>query len=398
MGMDAYRTGQALSNMPGLGAPAGLLKAAANAPDVAAMLGGLLGKAGVGKLLDRAKDASDLPAGPYIEVPTATTGKPLQRSDGVSMSSDSAYANALRKGKQLIDDWKWRDMKEVSADLQGMNRVQPYITDTYGRFMVDQSDKAKAGNMGPRDVIKAYGITRSSVNRGARNMSDDVYSAADPARPEGYMAEWLLTKDGQKYLNAAERGVVDESSIADIVRRFKPFGMADTLGKDLRYIAQEAPNLITPPVHGSQQDWRNYSRNFAGLGPSKSGFFASLLGRGDLPTFDARQINLHTGAGGKDAAKYISRGDGLGGDQAVDRLAQRQTQMALALPRELSPYYQHLTHHQVWDQTAGSKTTHEDIVRAMQRGRADPRLLALIAAGTGGGLLGYNYLNSGQPK
>jgi hypothetical protein len=30
-------------------------------------------------------------------------------------------------------------------------------------------------------------------------------------------------------------------------------------------------------------------------------------------------------------------------------------------------------------------------------GRADPRLLALIAAGTGGGLFGYNYLNS-QPK
>ena len=43
MGMDAYRTGQALSNMPGVGAPAGLLKAAANAPDVIAALGGLLG-------------------------------------------------------------------------------------------------------------------------------------------------------------------------------------------------------------------------------------------------------------------------------------------------------------------------------------------------------------------
>jgi hypothetical protein len=50
MGMDAYRTGQALSNMPGLGAPAGLLKAAANAPDALVALGGLLGKAGVGKL------------------------------------------------------------------------------------------------------------------------------------------------------------------------------------------------------------------------------------------------------------------------------------------------------------------------------------------------------------
>ena len=37
----AYRTGQALSNMPGTGAPAGLLKAAAQAPEVAGMIGAL---------------------------------------------------------------------------------------------------------------------------------------------------------------------------------------------------------------------------------------------------------------------------------------------------------------------------------------------------------------------
>jgi len=35
----AYRTGQGLSNMPGIGAPAGLLKAAAQAPEVVEMLG-----------------------------------------------------------------------------------------------------------------------------------------------------------------------------------------------------------------------------------------------------------------------------------------------------------------------------------------------------------------------
>jgi len=55
---DAYKTAQALSNMPGLGAPAGAFKAAAHAPDVAAMLGGLLGKAGVGKVA-KALDLSD---------------------------------------------------------------------------------------------------------------------------------------------------------------------------------------------------------------------------------------------------------------------------------------------------------------------------------------------------
>jgi hypothetical protein len=59
MGMDAYRTGQALSNMPGLGAPAGLLKAAANAPDALVAMGGLLGKS-VGKLAANAPSGSSL--------------------------------------------------------------------------------------------------------------------------------------------------------------------------------------------------------------------------------------------------------------------------------------------------------------------------------------------------
>jgi hypothetical protein len=40
---EVYRTAQALGNMPVMGAPAGIFKAAANAPEVIAALGGLLG-------------------------------------------------------------------------------------------------------------------------------------------------------------------------------------------------------------------------------------------------------------------------------------------------------------------------------------------------------------------
>jgi hypothetical protein len=55
-----YRTAQALSGMPGLGAPAGIVRAAANAPEALVALGGLLAPR-VGRLMDRAKDAADLP-------------------------------------------------------------------------------------------------------------------------------------------------------------------------------------------------------------------------------------------------------------------------------------------------------------------------------------------------
>lgn len=80
---EAYRTAQTLGNMPGVGAPAGVIKAAMNAPEALVAMGGLFGKAGVGKLLDRAKDAADLPAGPYIQTSSTTTGKLLPRSDGM---------------------------------------------------------------------------------------------------------------------------------------------------------------------------------------------------------------------------------------------------------------------------------------------------------------------------
>lgn len=49
----AYRTGQALGNMPGTGAPAGLLKAAAQMPELASLLGAIVpGVKGVQKVVD----------------------------------------------------------------------------------------------------------------------------------------------------------------------------------------------------------------------------------------------------------------------------------------------------------------------------------------------------------
>lgn len=267
----------------------------------------------------------------------------------------------------LIADWQWRPLDEVRADLRGLERVPKYITDGYGNFMVDQAKRAKAGDMGPRDLIKAYGITRSSVNRAGRDITDDIVSGLG-VRPEGYMAEWLMTPAGKSYLDAAERGRVDPAAVGDIVRRFQPFGMAQTLGKDLEWAAANLPQMslgLNDALLGDRGQWREFAQGLHGIGPAKSGFLPSMLGRGDLPTLDARQLRLQTGAGGKEAAKYMSRRDGLGGDQAVDRLAERQTELGLALPRSMRDQYQHLTHHAIWDKVADSQTTHADIVKAM---------------------------------
>jgi hypothetical protein len=288
--------------------------------------------------------------------------------------------------KGVISDWKWRNNKDVQNEV-GLQEVPQYIQDGYGKFMQDQRARAESGALGTRDLLKAYGITRSSINRASRNITDDL--SGGEIRPEGYFSEWLLSPAGKQYLDAAEVGKIDKQAIGDIKKRFVPFGMADTLAKDLEYAATNIPPLngsANAAVAGPMEQWRVFAQNLNGIGPSKSGFIASLLGRGDIPTLDARQLILHTGSPAKEASKYIRRGEGAGGNAAVDRLAKRQQEMGLAINEELNPFYQHLTHHAVWDKIGGTQTTHDDLIRAMR-----------FASMGGMGLLGAGAYNNEQP-
>lgn len=285
-------------------------------------------------------------------------------------------------GEEIISDWNWRPLEDVKNEV-AIDKVPPYITDNYGEFMLDQAGRAASGSLTPRDLIKAYGVTRSSVNRGARSMSDDILHSAN-ARPEGYFSEWLLTPAGKAFLDDAQHGRINEGAIQDIVQRFTPFGMAPTLGNDLRWGVNNLPQMsgnLTDAVTGDPAKWREFAQSLHGIGPSKSGFIASLLGRGDMPTFDARQIKLHTGEPSAAASKYQSRMNGAGGDAAVDRLAARQSQMGIEVPERYAPHAQHLMHHAVWDKVAGDMTTHDDVIRAMEKGNIDPTLLAVIGGG-----------------
>ena len=294
--------------------------------------------------------------------PTPATGG---TRDQIMGAVNQAAINAGPGITSLIKDWRWRPLKDVSADLN-IKEVPKYIQEGYGTFMAEQAKRAAAGDLGARDLIKAYGITRSSVNRAGRQMSDDLASGF--TRPEGYMSEWFSSPAGKSYLDAAQSGKVDAAAINDLVGRFQPFGMSQVLGKDLEYAAQKLPQVngsINDLVQGTVPEWRKFAQGIYGIGPAKSGFLPSMLGRGDIPTLDARQLNLHTLDSGDSASKFMRRQGGAGGDQAVDRLASRQQKMNLEINPELQPFYQHLTHHAVWDKIGNSITTHSDIVKAM---------------------------------
>ena len=266
-----------------------------------------------------------------------------------------------------------------------------------------------------RDVIKAYVISRSSVQRGAaqkpavcRNYPEyaplkrAIEAEALPSeqrlaegcvrkkvkgeyrftgktkdgqfrsrcldasvRPEDVFGVLLFSEYGQRYLAAAERGVFDEEAAREVTNRTKCFGLDKTLYKDMKYAALDlSPRHEEFTAHlksDSPRQWVEYVRdNVKNISGAKAGFIAALLGRGDVPTFDARELALWK----KNPSKKADVADVLAYRDAI-----RQFPMKLE-PRH-EPFREHLVHHALWDaypeeSEPQTRTTHGSVIRAMQ--------------------------------
>ena len=277
-----------------------------------------------------------------------------------------------------INDWKWRKMKDVRKDMP-IVEVPDYVQRGYGEFMNEQHNRAQAGQLSPRDLLKAFTITQSSIGRGglphatATKTGMKLPNTGGEVRPEGAFAEWLGSPMGQRYLDMAERGEIDPKVLMDIQRKFSPFGKQNQLADQMTYAANTMPAMakkMNKAVTGSKDEYRDWAEQMKGVAGAKSGFVGSMIGRGDLPTLDARQLNLHTLPAKVGVGSIMNRGKGLGAREAVDRLIARQKAMDLKLDPALAKHYQHLAHHAVWDKVGNNQTTHDDIVKAM-RGYAE---------------------------
>jgi hypothetical protein len=273
-----------------------------------------------------------------------------------------------------IEDWKWRPLEQVKAKL-AIAEVPDYIQKGFGGFMNEQAGRSQRGEMTPRDLIKAYTIAQSSIGRGglshgtATKTGMRLPNTGGEVRPEGAFAEWLGSPEGQRYLDAAERGTADMTAIGDLQGKFAPFGKHNDQA-DKMVLAAKMAQLMGPDLNkaltGSADEYRDYAEKMKGIAGAKSGFIGSLLGRGDLPTLDARQLALHALPASVGIGSIMNRGKGKGAREAVDRLSARQRAMRLALDPSLDPHYQHLAHHAVWDKASGTETTHDDLMRAMR--------------------------------
>lgn len=326
------------------------------------------------------------PSGFFAKINKPTGGMMSPRFDvGYHTSfADGGEVQHFQAGKRVLSyvdpiakkiaDWNWKGLPEVSKKLN-VTEIPDYIQGGYGEFMKNQAAKAANNELTPRDLLKAYTITQSSIGRGglpyntATKGGLHLPNTGELVRPEGAFAEWLGSKEGQRYLNMAEKGEIDPVILKNLSEKFAPFGKQNQLAGSMEYAAKTMPGFaqnLNKAVTGSKEDYRDWAEQLKGIAGAKSGFIGSMLGRGDLPTFDARQINLHTGNQAPvSIGSIMSRGNGLGAREAVDRLAARQNALDLSVDPSLAPHYQHLTHHAIWDDVANSKTTHNDLIDAM---------------------------------
>lgn len=258
-----------------------------------------------------------------------------------------------------------RAVKEVAEEL-GLSEVTEGAKQ-FGYFMRDM----KAKGVTPRDVVKAYLITTSSINRRAvptekvaTNWSDLVHDEPD-LRPEDAFAKLLGTPDGQRYLSAAVEGRFDEQAANAMLEKFKPFGLYNTQREYMRNAAENlstvADAIVDAVGNMPTEQYAEFVReNFKGISFGKVGFMSGMLGRGDLPTVDVRERKIWYGDREVTVDKRILL-------QVRDRLAR----LAIPLTEDLKDYYQTIVHHAVWDRIEGTDTSHADIKTAMLQFRPD---------------------------
>ena len=283
-----------------------------------------------------------------------------------------------------MEGWDWQPLRKVQEQLGGLPEIPSHV-ENFGAFMDETARRAIKGGLTPRDLIKAYVITRASIQRRAQN-ADRVRAAGldlppdvkGMVRPEGAMGEWLHSPMGQRYLDQAERGKVDEEAVAHAQSVMKPFGLnaeTEALPWAVTHLGprhKEVSALVARGLTGqsSPEEWRNFAKDLHGIGTAKAGFVASMLGRGDQPTLDARQVILQTGKPTSEAKNPMKRA----GFAAIDRLAARQAALNPKMDPALEPFRQHLTHHAIWDKAGDEVTTHDDVMKAMRHAKDGGRI------------------------
>lgn len=268
-------------------------------------------------------------------------------------------------------------------------KIKDFVPDSlpsHVRPFADYMARASKQAITPRDVAKAYIMTVGSMRRAAINASKvkDRWPGypgpgSGKVRPEDALGELLKSPAGQRYLDAAERGDYDAKAAKTLAKRFGAWGFQPTFQKQLKHavaLAKDAPTINRIIKKGNRPTWYRYvKKHVPGVSVAKSGFLASLWGRGDIATADARELNFWLCAPNnwdvkkrackRPLAKKFDLND-LVDQDFMDVFNKKIAGLKMKMPAKYKPFKLHLTHHALWDRVGGTKTTHNDIIDAMK--------------------------------
>lgn len=288
-----------------------------------------------------------------------------------------ALSGFADKATKHIDEWKWNPLEDVAEKMPV--DIPQHVLD-YGDFMRHMTNVAGTEGLTPRDVIKAFTTTRASIQRQARSRDKldpriPLTETGHMIRPEGAFADWLQSPMGEKYLKYASEGEAHPETIEDAMRYMRTFGLHNKLGDDMTLAPSIMPGreaalskLIADSGMGidNMPEWFKAVKDIPGIDAAKRGFLGSMLGYGRLPTLDARQLEMNVPMDTRGMlSKFGRRGNGRGGEEAVERLADRIRALDFGMPEEYRPFDMHLGHHTMWDAAKGDVTPHADLQRMM---------------------------------
>jgi hypothetical protein len=305
-----------------------------------------------------------------------------------------------------------RSAESVKAALQ-LGPIPEHIVD-YGRYMNRISRTPT-----PRVLLKAYLITISSIRRRSqwassirKHWPELPYEGEVKLRPEDVFARMLGTMEGQQYLDvvteAAEHGLSaldtpdEAAAMVDaahrIVTMYRGFGLVGFepgspelkplthTNAEMFALFMHAPEIvrrhkdIIQHLHSdSVEEWLRFitlsgrfhfsidgtreGKIISGIDLAKAGFFAAMLGRGDIPVGDARE--LATWIADATKRKSIAKNEGESMFDFVQKLADRFDELDLPCPEDVRQHYRYLVHHYIWDAAEKTETAHDEIKQAM---------------------------------
>jgi len=276
-----------------------------------------------------------------------------------------------------------------------------YLGDVMNHIL-DMGEKLRSGNVGPKDLAKAYMMAVSSIRSGDLGIDkfenaigqkvDEVFVEKERGkiRTEGAMAYLLTTPQGQRMLNNISNGKIDAKDRAFISQAMKPFGMFgegeskfDNLfgAPSNKQINLTNINEFADMLKGgvkNEQELFNAIANLKGISQAKVGFVSNFLGIGTRGVIDAREIQGWMRG-------VVFQGERTEKEAALEKELLKSNKNLTPLQKEIlrrmrvvgdafnvEPIIsEYIGHHMIWDAVKNERTTHDGLYLAMKQNEDD---------------------------